>query len=69
MFTRVRQALLWMHRIIGIGFSGLLLIAFFMGSLAVYDRELDSWMLPQIRWHRLTPHCHWTSEWSPTLPA
>lgn len=49
MFTRVRQALLWMHRIIGIGFSGLLLIAFFMGSLAVYDRELDSWMLPQIR--------------------
>ena len=49
MFTRVRQALLWMHRIIGIGFSGLLLIAFFMGSLAVYDRELDSWMLPHIR--------------------
>jgi uncharacterized iron-regulated membrane protein len=49
MFTSVRQALLWMHRSIGIGFSGLLLIAFFMGSLAVYDRELDSWMLPHIR--------------------
>ncbi|MCY1383014.1 hypothetical protein D9M69_710980 [compost metagenome] len=49
MFTSVRQALLWVHRFIGVGFSGLLLIAFFMGSLAVYDRELDSWMLPHIR--------------------
>lgn len=49
MFASVRQALLWMHRFIGIGFSGLLLIAFFMGSLSVYDRELDSWMVPQIR--------------------
>ncbi len=49
MFTSIRQALLWMHRFVGIGFSGLLLIAFFMGSLAVYDRELDSWMLPHIR--------------------
>lgn len=49
MFDSARQAMLWMHRFIGLGFSGLLLIAFFMGSLAVYDRELDSWMLPQIR--------------------
>jgi uncharacterized iron-regulated membrane protein len=66
MFTSIRQALLWMHRFVGIGFSGLLLIAFFMGSLAVYDRELDSWMLPHIRLapvdtplsldHRVVPH-------------
>lgn len=49
MFDSVRHARLWLHRFIGVGFSGLLLVAFFMGSLAVYDRELDSWMLPQIR--------------------
>ncbi|RCL26421.1 PepSY domain-containing protein [Pseudomonas sp. AFG_SD02_1510_Pfu_092] len=49
MFDSVRQAMLWVHRVLGLGFSGLLLIAFFMGSLALYDRELDSWMLPALR--------------------
>ena len=49
MFDSVRQAMLWAHRVLGLGFSGLLLIAFFMGSLALYDRELDSWMLPSLR--------------------
>ncbi|PYG78401.1 MULTISPECIES: PepSY domain-containing protein [unclassified Pseudomonas] len=49
MFDSVRQAMLWAHRVLGLGFSALLLIAFFMGSLALYDRELDSWMLPALR--------------------
>ncbi|HDS1705653.1 PepSY-associated TM helix domain-containing protein [Pseudomonas putida] len=49
MFDSVRQAMLWTHRVLGLGFSALLLIAFFMGSLALYDRELDSWMLPALR--------------------
>lgn len=49
MFDSVRHAMLWLHRVLGVGFSGLLLVAFFMGSLAVHDRELDNWMLPQIR--------------------
>lgn len=49
MFDSVRQAMLWAHRVLGLGFSALLLVAFFMGSLAVYDRELDSWMLPALR--------------------
>ncbi|MFD2640941.1 PepSY-associated TM helix domain-containing protein [Pseudomonas japonica] len=49
MFDSVRQAMLWVHRVLGLGFSALLLIAFFMGSLALYDRELDSWMLPALR--------------------
>lgn len=49
MFDSVRQAMLWAHRVLGVGFSGLLLVAFFMGSLALYDRELDSWMLPALR--------------------
>ena len=30
MFDSVRQAMLWSHRVLGLGFSGLLLIAFFM---------------------------------------
>ncbi|WP_063342530.1 MULTISPECIES: PepSY-associated TM helix domain-containing protein [Pseudomonas] len=77
MFTSVRQALLWMHRFVGIGFSGLLLIAFFMGSLAVYDRELDSWMLPHIRLapidtplsldHRVVPHIAGLTQGKPLM--
>lgn len=49
MFDSLRQAMLWAHRVLGLGFSALLLVAFFMGSLALYDRELDSWMLPELR--------------------
>lgn len=49
MFDSVRQAMLWAHRVLGLTFSALLLVAFFMGSLALYDRELDSWMLPALR--------------------
>lgn len=49
MFDNVRQAMLWAHRVLGLAFSALLLVAFFMGSLALYDRELDYWMLPALR--------------------
>lgn len=49
MFTSWRQAMLWLHSVLGLGLAGLLFVVFFMGSLALYDRELDRWMLPQTR--------------------
>lgn len=49
MFTTLRQAMLWMHSVLGLAFTGLLFVVCFMGSLALYDRELDRWMLPQTR--------------------
>lgn len=49
MFSNLRQAMLWMHSVLGLAFTGLLFVVFFMGTLALYDRELDRWMLPQTR--------------------
>ena len=49
MFANLRQAMLWLHSVLGLGCAGLLFVAFFMGSLALYDSELDRWMLPQTR--------------------
>ena len=47
MFDSVRQAMQWAHRVLGL--EGALLLIAFMGSLARYDCELDSWMLPTLR--------------------
>lgn len=49
MFGTLRQAMLWLHSVLGLACAGVLFVAFFMGSLALYDSELDRWMLPQTR--------------------
>jgi uncharacterized iron-regulated membrane protein len=49
MFANLRHAMLWLHSVLGLAFAGLLLLVFFMGSLTLYDSELDRWMLPQTR--------------------
>lgn len=49
MFANLRQAMLWLHSVLGLACVGVLFVAFFMGSLALYDSELDRWMLPQTR--------------------
>jgi len=49
MFGTLRQAMIWLHSVLGLGFGCLLFLVFFMGSLALYDSELDRWMLPQTR--------------------
>lgn len=49
MFASLRQAMLWLHSVLGLTSAGLLFVVFFMGSLALYDSELDRWMLPQTR--------------------
>src|SRR3990167_8332130 len=49
MFANLRQAMLWLHSALGLACVGLLFVVFFMGSLSIYDSELDRWMLPQTR--------------------
>lgn len=49
MFGNLRQAMTWLHSILGLWLGLVLLVVFFMGSLAVFDHELDRWMLPATR--------------------
>ncbi|MEM7218865.1 MAG: PepSY-associated TM helix domain-containing protein [Pseudomonadota bacterium] len=44
-----RAAMGWLHTWAGIGTSCLLFVIFWMGSLAVFDREIDQWMKPELR--------------------
>ena len=45
----LRQSMDWLHTWAGVVFSVLLFLVFFMGTLSVFDQELDRWMLPQTR--------------------
>ena len=45
----LRQAMDFVHTWIGVAFSVLLFLVFFMGTLSVFDQEIDRWMLPQTR--------------------
>lgn len=38
-----------LHTWTGIIFGSVLFVIFFMGSLAVFDREIDRWMMPVTR--------------------
>lgn len=44
-----RQSMALLHTWAGVIFGSLLFVIFFMGSLAVYDREIDRWMMPVTR--------------------
>lgn len=48
----LRQSMDFVHTWMGVTFSTLLFLVFFMGTLSVFDQEIDRWMLPQTR---LTP--------------
>ena len=41
-----RASLSWLHTWTGVLLGGLLLAVFWSGSLVVFDREIDRWMLP-----------------------
>jgi uncharacterized iron-regulated membrane protein len=45
----LRQSLDYLHTWAGVLFAGLLFLVFFMGSLSVFDREIDRWMMPDTR--------------------
>ncbi|QHJ00371.1 PepSY domain-containing protein [Xylophilus rhododendri] len=45
----LRQRLNGVHRWAGVVFAGLLYAVFWMGTLSVFDREIDRWMMPATR--------------------
>lgn len=45
----LRQSMDWLHTWAGVVFSVLLFLVFFMGTLSVFDEEIDRWMMPQTR--------------------
>lgn len=45
----LRQAMDYLHTWAGVLFSALLFLVFFMGTLSVFDREMDRWMMPSTR--------------------
>lgn len=45
----LRDAMQWAHTWGGVAVGLLLMVAFLMGSIAVFDRELDRWMMPGTR--------------------
>lgn len=45
----------YLHTWAGIVFSALLFLMFFMGTLSVFDHELDRWMMPATRSAQVTP--------------
>ncbi|TBR24219.1 MAG: PepSY domain-containing protein, partial [Reyranella sp.] len=49
METGFRASMNWLHTWAGIVLGGLLFAIFWMGTLSVFDREIDQWMAPMIR--------------------
>jgi uncharacterized iron-regulated membrane protein len=49
MFDNFRLSLTWVHTWLGLVLGFVLMIAFFFGSLSVFDREIDRWSLPETR--------------------
>ncbi len=45
----LRLALNWFHTWFGLFLGGLLFVMFWTGTLAVFDREIDRWMMPATR--------------------
>jgi uncharacterized iron-regulated membrane protein len=44
-----RQSMNWLHTWAGVVIGGLLFAIFWMGTLAVFDKEIDRWMAPMTR--------------------
>ena len=49
MFANFRLSFAWLHTWFGLVLGFVLMVAFFFGSLSVFDREIDRWALPQTR--------------------
>lgn len=45
----LRQSMSWLHTWAGVLLGALLFAIFWMGSLTVFDREIDRWMMPETR--------------------
>lgn len=44
-----RDSMMWLHSWGGLVLGGLLFAIFWMGTLSVFDREIDRWMMPDTR--------------------
>lgn len=44
-----RQSMTWLHTWAGVVVGSLLFVIFWMGTLSVFDREIDRWMMPATR--------------------
>jgi uncharacterized iron-regulated membrane protein len=77
-----REALTWLHRWLGLALGALLFAIFWMGTLAVFDREIDRWMMPSTRlapttvplsadkvWQRFRAEATGSPLWVLTLPS
>jgi len=49
LFANFRLSLTWLHTWFGLTLGFVLMVAFFFGSLSVFDREIDRWSLPDTR--------------------
>lgn len=49
MKSSLRKSLGWLHTWAGIVFGSVLFAIFWTGSLSVFDREIDQWMIPGLR--------------------
>jgi uncharacterized iron-regulated membrane protein len=49
MFASFRQSMAWLHTWFGLVLGFVLMVAFFFGSLSVFDREIDRWAIPETR--------------------
>lgn len=49
MFESFRHTMSWVHTWFGLALGFVLMVVFFFGSLAVFDREIDRWAIPQTR--------------------
>jgi uncharacterized iron-regulated membrane protein len=49
----ITQSLAWLHTWSGLIFGWLLFVIFLTGTLAVFDKEIDGWMRPEIPSHTL----------------
>lgn len=47
--TGFRDAMDWLHTWFGVVLAAVLFAVFWMGSLSVFDREIDRWMIPETR--------------------
>ncbi|MET0547286.1 MAG: PepSY-associated TM helix domain-containing protein [Caulobacterales bacterium] len=49
MFQNFRHSMTWLHTWFGLVLGYVLMVAFFFGSLSVFDREIDRWAIPETR--------------------
>jgi uncharacterized iron-regulated membrane protein len=49
MAGRFRDSMMWVHTWAGVVLGGFLFAVFWMGTLAVFDQEVDRWMMPMTR--------------------